>query len=65
MCGTSIVQVQVCYTSNLDGPKAHSIIYVNIIHFFFFMRTTTSLKLTKKHNKQQIQAQRTTSIQTQ
>ena len=26
---TSVVQVQVCYTSNLVGPKAHNIIYVN------------------------------------
>ena len=25
----SVVQVQVCYTSNLIGPKAHNIIYVN------------------------------------
>ena len=29
MCGTSVVQVQVCYTSNLVGPKTHNIIYVN------------------------------------
>ena len=28
-CSTSIVQVQVCYISNLDGPKANNIIYVN------------------------------------
>ena len=40
MCGTSkpmcAVQVttQVCYTSNLVGPKAHNIIYVNTIHIF-------------------------------
>ena len=31
MCAVqvSVVQVQVCYTSNLAGPKAHNIIYVN------------------------------------
>ena len=31
MCAVqvSVVQVQVCYTSNLVGPKAHNIIYVN------------------------------------
>ena len=26
----SVVQVQMCYTSNLVGPKAHNIIYVNM-----------------------------------
>ena len=29
MCGPSIVQVQVCYTSKVTGPKAHNIIYIN------------------------------------
>ena len=29
MCGTSVVQVQVCYTSKVIGPKAHNIIYIN------------------------------------
>ena len=40
VCGTSVVQVQVCSTSNLAGPKAHNIIYVNkndLSHLRVFM----------------------------
>ena len=29
MCGTSVIQVQVCHTSKVIGPKAHNIIYIN------------------------------------
>ena len=25
----SVVQIQVCYTSKVTGPKAHNIIYIN------------------------------------